>query len=240
MKISSNCIRKMSTINRAKESAAKAACKFIKEGQTVGLGTGSTANFFISHLGKFCREGLSVQAVVTSEQSYELALHEKIPLVDINSVIAIDLAVDGADEVDQQMRLIKGGGGALFREKIIASMAKVFIVLVDESKMVDHLGKFPLPVEISPFGWQATMHILKNQGFLGHIRKNVNNEIFTTDNGNHIFDINLLYPCLDPEAQEKSIRCIPGVIDTGFFIDMADKIIVGSERAQVKIIDRKR
>ncbi|MFQ5729024.1 MAG: ribose 5-phosphate isomerase A [Waddliaceae bacterium] len=213
--------------NIGKKAAAKAAVDLIKEGMVIGLGTGSTAEYFISHLAERCRSGLHITAVATSIPSKEQAKSEGIPIIDINSRISIDIAVDGADEIDPQKRLIKGGGGALFREKIVAGMSKEFIVIADESKLVDHFGRFPLAVEISPFAYRATLSKLEDHGYPGTLRQNSKRENFLTENGNYIVDINLPYPCTDPEKDDGHIRCIPGVIESGFFFNMAGRIIVG-------------
>ena len=201
----------------------------------VGLGTGSTAAFFISYLAERCRSGLNITAVATSIPSEEQAKTEGIPVIDINSQITIDIAVDGADEIDPQKRLIKGGGGALFREKIVAGMSKEFIVIADKSKLVDHFGKFPLAVEISPFAYRATISKLESQGYPGALRKNSKGEPFVTENGNYIVDINLPHPCTDPEKDDGFIQCIPGVIESGFFFNMAGRILVGFSDDHVEI-----
>lgn len=213
--------------NIAKDAAGKAASDLIEEGMVIGLGTGSTAAYFISHLGKRCREGLEISAVATSLSSLELAKREGIPIIDINNLVSIDLAIDGADEIDPQKRMIKGGGGALFREKIVAGISREMIVIVDENKLVDHLGKFPLAVEIYPFAYRATLAILEERGYPGLLRKEKSGEIFTSENGNYIVDIQVPFPCLTPEKEDEHIQSIPGVLETGFFFNMAGRIIVG-------------
>lgn len=223
--------------NAPKKAAGFAAADLIEEGMVVGLGTGSTATFFISRLGERCREGLSITAVATSLQSLEQAKAEGIPLVDIDSLVSIDLAADGADEIDPQKRMIKGGGGALFREKIIAGMSKELIVVVDESKLVDHLGKFPLAVEISPFAFRATLAKLEEKGYPGTLRMNTNEETFVSENGNYIVDITLSNPCMNPERDDECIQGIPGVIDTGFFFNMAGRVIVGFSDGHIEIFE---
>lgn len=222
---------------KAKEAAGKKAAELIENGMTVGLGTGSTASHFIRALGARCREGLSIQAVATSVDSENLAKQMGIPLTNLHDLTSIDIDVDGADEIDPKKRMIKGGGGALFREKIIAGMSKEMIVIVDPSKQVDAFGKFPLPVEISPFAYKATLHHLHSFGYQGTMRKNSENQHFVTDNGNYIYDIQLSYPCTKPEEVERQISGIPGVIETGFFLGMAGRVIIGQENGQTITLD---
>jgi ribose 5-phosphate isomerase A len=219
----------------SKAAAAKTAVEYIQPGMRVGLGTGSTAAYFIDFLGKKCQEGLLIEAVCSSIRSQEQAQKLGIPLQDIEKVTSLDITVDGADEVDSKKQLIKGGGGALLREKIVASMSKSMIVIVDESKIVDHLGLFPLPIEIVPFGYRATIAKLNDLGYIGHLRITKNHEIYQTDNGNYIYDIHLEFPCLNPEKENRIIRSVVGVIETGFFLNLASQIIVGYPDGQVEI-----
>lgn len=211
----------------AKKAAAKIAADHVKEGMRVGLGTGSTATYFISFLAERCRNGLRIQAVATSLQSAEKARQEGIPLVDINTLITLDLSVDGADEIDREKRMIKGGGGALLREKIVGAMSNEYLIIVDEGKMVKHLGKFPLAIEISPFGYSATLEKLEEKGYRSRLRMKSLDEIYVTDNGGYITDIQLRFPCLDPEKEDEQLKKIPGVLETGLFYRMVDKVIVG-------------
>src|SRR5258708_15741 len=152
-----------SAINGKKIAAGKAV-EHIRNGMTLGLGTGSTAYWAIQGIGEQVKNGLSVRAIATSMQSEALARELNIPIVPFAEIDHIDITIDGADEVDQQLNLIKGGGGALLREKIVASATKFYIIIVDESKLVVHLGKFPLPVEVTPFGWELTMRRLEEFG----------------------------------------------------------------------------
>ena len=219
----------------AKSAAGKAAAGMIQPNMIVGLGTGSTAAYFIESLAQRCREGLKIKAVATSRKSYEQAFRHEIPMIDINTLVQIDVAVDGADEIDVHKRMIKGGGGALLREKIIASMSKEMIVIVDSSKQVDHLGAHPLPLEIVPFAYHATQHHLHQLGFFGKLRTSKDNNIFVTDNGNYIYDIQLKHPCTHPEDINYKIRSIPGIVETGFFFGLAKIVIIGHENGKVKI-----
>jgi len=152
-----------SAINGKKIAAGK-AIGYIRGGMTLGLGTGSTAYWAIQGIGEMVKQGLSVKAVATSEQSEALARELNIPIIPFAEVDQLDITIDGADEVDKELNLIKGGGGALLREKIVAAVTKFYIIIVDESKLVDTLGKFPLPVEIASFAWELTMRKLAALG----------------------------------------------------------------------------
>lgn len=213
--------------NIEKEAAAKAALDFIKPGMLVGLGSGTTASLFIQELGRLCQNGLSIKAVASSLHSSQLAQTVGVPLADIQTLSQLDITVDGADEADRKKNLIKGGGGALLREKIVAKMSKEMIVIVDSSKIVDSLGHFPLPVEILPFAYQATLHHLQTLGYHGKLRTQPTGNLYLTDSHNYILDIQLAYPCQDPPIENQRIRSIPGVIETGFFLGIASKVIVG-------------
>lgn len=216
------------SLDAAKIAAAKAAVAFVQDGMIVGLGTGSTASFFIGSLIQRCSEGLKIQAVATSERSLQQAVAGGIPIANLNDLTAIDLDVDGADEIDAQKRMIKGGGGALLREKIIASMSHEMIAIVDESKVVTHLGAFPLPVEIIPFGYKGTIHKIESLGYAGKLRmQEKTNNLYITDSGNFIFDINFPTLLESPEHEDEKLRSLPGVVETGFFFHLAGKVLIG-------------
>src|SRR4030095_1356809 len=168
----------------SKRIAAEKAVEFVKDGMIVGLGTGSTAYFAIQKLGQRVKEGLSIKAIATSNQSEELAKELGITLLSFAEIETIDITIDGADEVDERWNLIKGGGGALLREKIVASASKQLIIIVDESKLSQHLGSFPLPVEIVKFGFEMTMKKLQKLGAEPVLRKS-NGQAYQTDNGNY-------------------------------------------------------
>jgi ribose 5-phosphate isomerase A len=223
--------------SKGKEAVGRAAANLIEDGMVVGLGTGSTAHFFIAALGERCRQGLRIRGVATSEASLKQAQAEGIPTVSLDELSTlIDLDVDGADEIDHQKRMIKGGGGALVREKIIASTSKEMVVIVDSSKVVDRLGKFPLPVEIIPFGHKATIQKLRDLGYQGVLRRDKSGEIYVTDNHNYIYDIQFPQPTDDPERHDQVIQGIPGVVDTGFFFGLAGRVLVGHPDGKVKIL----
>lgn len=205
-----------------KKLVGEKAVDFIKDGMIVGLGTGSTVYYTILKLGQLVKEGLSIQGVPTSVKTAEMAKRLGIPLVRINDIGQIDIAIDGADEVDNNLDLVKGGGGALLREKIIAKAAAKFIVVATPSKMVDTLG-YPLPVEIVPFGVELTKHSIKALGGEPRLRQ-FNGTPYLTDNGNYIFDS--VFPNLTQAKKiETDLNLIPGVVENGLFIDMADLVI---------------
>lgn len=219
----------------AKKAAGQAAAELIQEGMLVGLGTGSTAAFFIEALGKRCKEGLKISAIATSQQSARQAEHVGIPLKDPATITQIDITVDGADEIDHLKNMIKGGGGALLREKLLALASKELLVVIDETKLVDQLGDHPVAVEIVPFIYRTTMQRLEKQGYHGVLRLDRDNQPFVTDNGNYIFDIQYSQPILDPEKEDKRLKSITGVIETGLFFRVAHRVIIGYEDGFVKI-----
>lgn len=211
----------------AKRSAAGAAAKLVEPNMVIGLGTGSTAREFIQALSQKCKSGLKIQAVASSQDSAQLASQLNIPLLDINDVSHIDLTVDGADEVDPQFRMIKGGGGAHVREKILASSSNRICILVDPSKLVEKLGKRPLPVEVIPYGSPATRQKIEQIGLKGAWRQKKDGSLWITENGNYLFDIHFDTPPLFPEEVDLKLRLIPGVVDTGFFFHLVDVLIIG-------------
>ncbi|WP_274365902.1 ribose-5-phosphate isomerase RpiA [Paenibacillus thermotolerans] len=209
----------------SKRAIAEKAVEYIRDGMVVGLGTGSTAYWAIQKLGMKTKDGLSIKAIATSITSENLAKELGIPLISMSEIEQIDITIDGADEVDEEWNLIKGGGGALLREKIVASFSKELIIVIDESKKVNRLGKFPLPVEIVKFGYEVTQKRLSKLGCVPKLRL-VGDKPFITDNGNYIVDcsfgsINL------PKDLHTTINLIPGVVDNGLFIKLATKVIVG-------------
>jgi ribose 5-phosphate isomerase A len=220
----------------AKIAAATKAAEWIENGMIVGLGSGSTAECFIKSLIEKCKKGLCIQAVSSSRNSTELAKKGGIEVLDLNTVPRVDITVDGADEIDAQKRMIKGGGGAHVREKILASASQEMVVIVDETKLVSHLGKAKLPVEILFFGSPATRMKIEQLGFQGTWRFNADKTLFITDNGNLLFDIQFPSPPPSPEEIEMKLRQIPGVIDTGFFLNLAGRVIVGYPDGKTNIL----
>ncbi len=215
----------METLDQAKKMAGERAADFVENGMVVGLGTGSTAMWAIHRLGARVQEGLNIRAIGTSRQTEELAREVHIPLVTFAEVKELDLAIDGADEVARDLSLIKGGGGALLREKLVASSARRFLVIVDQTKRVRHLGQFPLPVEVVPFGWELTQSRIEKKGCRAKLRmKKDHKETYMTDNGNYILDCDF-NEILDPSSLHRDLKALPGVVETGLFIDMVYAVI---------------
>jgi ribose 5-phosphate isomerase A len=226
-----------SAIN-GKRIAAGKAIGYIRNGMTLGLGTGSTAYWAIQGIGEQVKNGLSVRAIATSLQSESLARELGIPIVPFSEIDHLDVTIDGADEVDEALNLIKGGGGALLREKIVASATRFYIIIVDESKLVRLLGKFPLPVEVIPFGWELTARRLQELGGVPRLRK-AGDSPFLTDNQHYILDTSFgLIP--NPARLHEQVSGITGVMEDGFFIDMADIVIAGSPSGETRILERTR
>ncbi|MCW3464649.1 ribose-5-phosphate isomerase RpiA [Chitinophaga nivalis] len=223
-------------VNIAKKAAGEKAAAYIQPGMTVGLGTGSTAYYTILRIGELVRGGMALQAVATSADSEQLAREQQIPLVPFAEVQGIDLDIDGADEADEQLRLIKGGGGALLREKIIAAAAGEMLVVIDESKLVKQLGRFPLPVEVIPFAWELTFKQLAAIG-AAPVRREQEGQPFITDNGNYILDCHYRQ-IRDAAVVETQLNSIPGVVENGLFLHYAVKLIIGYADGTVKEIIR--
>jgi ribose 5-phosphate isomerase A len=226
----------MTTMN-GKQLAAQHAAEFIKDGMTVGLGTGSTSAFAIEAIGKKVQQGISIKAVASSIRSEELAREHGITLITFSEVENIDVYIDGADEVDTDLNLIKGGGGALLREKILAFNSKQFLVIVDDSKMVQHLGKFLLPVEVTSFAKELTIHQLQKHGCTTTIRQD-GTRPYITDNGNFIIDCDFRR-IEDVAHLHQSLNTIPGVVENGLFLSsLVHKVIVGYSSGEVKVLDK--
>lgn len=218
-----------------KQMAAKAAAAYIRDGMTLGLGTGSTAYFLIQEVGAMVDRGALLRAVVTSEKTRELALSFHIPVIAPWEAEIIDLAIDGVDEIDRDFCAVKGGGGALLREKIVASKADEVIWIMDESKLVERLGAFPLPVEVLPFGGQWAAEEIVKLGGCAILRCH-EGKPYLTDNGNQILDVT--FPKgTDYRTVASEIRRIPGVLETGYFDAVCRRIIVGGSRGVREIVN---
>jgi ribose 5-phosphate isomerase A len=217
---------------QAKRLSAKEAAKLVSNGVTVGLGTGSTTAYAIEELGRRIREeGLKIQGIPTSYQAAYLARRVGIPVRTLDDVNRVDIAIDGADEVDPQKNLIKGGGAAHTREKIIDSLADFFVVVVDDSKIVNRLGeKFPVPVEVIPMGLAPVMDRLKGMGGDPILRVAANKDgPVITDQGNLVVDVRFA-SIEDPGELESTLNNIPGVVENGLFVKLAQLIIVGNRQ----------
>ncbi len=224
-------------MKNAKQLAAEKAVEFIKEGMTVGLGTGTTVYFAIIKLSEQIKNGLNVKLVSTSKATTKIAEGLGMSFSSVDEIDKIDLTIDGADEVDPEFRGIKGGGGALLAEKIIAKITKCNIWVVDSSKLVNQLGAFPLPVEVVQFGYKHIMKHLKDSGF-DVKQRFVNNQPFVTDSGHYITDIYYNY-IEEPVKLEKEINNITGVVENGLFNDMLD-ILIESNGIKTNVLYREK
>ena len=219
-----------------KQLSAEAACDYIKDGMIVGLGTGTSAEFAVKKLGILVREGLSIKGIPTSNKTKKLAEAEGIPLIDFSESMFIDLTIDGADEIDWNLNMIKGGGAALLQEKIVASVSRKEIIVGSKTKMVDHLGSFPLPVEVIPFGWQVVFNQLESLNGNPDLRLN-NGQPLLTDQGNYIVDCHFR-KISNPKLLENQINMIPGVVENGLFINLCTKMIL-ADGGKLIVKDRK-
>lgn len=211
-----------------KQAAGERACEYVNEGDVVGLGTGSTVYYTIKRLGMMVAEGLDITGIPTSISSEKLANESGIKLSTLEEHPELNITIDGADEFDPNLNLIKGMGGALFREKIVAAASKMEIIVVDPSKSVDILGtKSPLPVEVASFGWKQCFNGLKSLGCNPVLRMKDEN-IFISDNKNYIIDCRF-DTILDPWGLEVKINNIPGVVENGLFLGLTDVVIMGTE-----------
>jgi len=214
----------------------KAAVDYVKDGMVVGLGTGSTVYYTILKIGEMIKQGMKVQGVATSVQTEKLAEEQGIPLLTLDEVDSIDVAIDGADEIDHHFYAIKGGGGALLREKIIAKASNKFIVVADSKKVVQKLGSFPLPVEVVPFGVRKTESYIQRFGCQTVLRMKGDTP-YVTDNGNYIIDCTFDV-IADPKQLEKDLNNITGVVENGLFIDMVKDVITINEDKQAILLDK--
>lgn len=221
-----------------KELVGTQAAELVQSGMTIGLGTGTTIEWLIKALGNKINSGLEIRAVSTSAASSKLAAQYNIQLIELNDAAKIQLAIDGADEIDQQLQLIKGGGGALFQEKMVASAAEEFVVIADHSKLVDQLGAYPLPVEVMIFNWKQVEKQLTRQFDKPlQLRMKKDGSPFVTDHGNYIIDISF-GQIDDPAAINNTLHNIPGVIETGLFLGMAHKVLIGYPDGQTEWRER--
>jgi ribose 5-phosphate isomerase A len=222
-----------------KELAGRAAAELVSDGQVVGLGTGSTAYFAVIALGERVKAGLKIVGIPTSIATEELARKLGIPLTTLDQHPEIDITIDGADEIDPRLNLIKGGGGALLREKVVASVTKKMVVVADSGKVVPALGKFPLPVEIIPFARPVVERKLVSLGATPKLRLKPDGQPYVTDNGNHILDASF-GRISDPPAVARSLSETPGVVEHGLFIGFAKVALVGRGTSLEELRERSR
>jgi ribose 5-phosphate isomerase A len=220
--------------DQEKQAAARAAAELVEAGSIVGLGSGSTANYAVRFLAERVRRGLKIIGVPTSQKTKELAEQLGIPLATLEERPQIDVDIDGADEIDPQLNLIKGGGGAFLREKIIASASRRFFVIADSAKQVRQLGKFPLPIEVIPFAQSLVRLRIEALGAQVSLRSFAYGNPYITDEGHHIFDCTF-GEIADPPALADALRSIPGVVEHGLFIGMAELALVGKNGQVIEL-----
>lgn len=232
----------LSPIDRAKYAAARRAVEFVEDGMKLGLGTGSTAAWMVRCLAGLVEDGLQITGVPTSARTAELARQAGIRVITLEEARWLDLTIDGADELDPGLSLIKGGGGALLREKIVATASDRMIVIADPTKSVGRLGAFPLPVEVIPFGWQATRallaELLETVEVAGReiVRREAGGEPFRTDEGNFILDLHL-GRIGNPRQLGLLLNQIAGVVENGLFVDICDLAVTGHGDGRVEVFD---
>ena len=219
---------------REKQLAARAAVELIAPGQVVGLGSGSTAAYAVRFLAERVRQGLKVMGIPTSQKTQELAEQLGIPLSTLDRHNAIDIDIDGADEIDPQLNLIKGGGGALLREKIVASVSRRFVVIADWPKRVEHLGKFPLPIEVIPFAQSLIKTQIAALGAQVALRTDAHGNPYVTDEGHHILDCTF-GRIANPAQLAAKLQAMPGVVEHGLFIGMAEMALVGKHDEVIRL-----
>lgn len=222
--------------HQAKVVAAKRAVQLISDEHWLGVGSGSTVQCFLEELARAYHQGLHIVLATASHASETLVKKLKIPFLPSAEIVQLDLLIDGADAVDPMGNMIKGGGGALLREKILAHSAKKYLILIDETKLTDQLHRVPLPLEISPFAYQSTLLRLERKGFLAKLRMLSEAQPVISDNGNYLVDLLPERPARSPQEEERLLKQIPGVLETGLFYSLSKKIIIGSPSGWVREI----
>ncbi|MBC1632568.1 ribose-5-phosphate isomerase RpiA [Listeria welshimeri] len=220
-----------------KKIAGEKACGWVKDGMVVGLGTGSTVYYTIEKLGEMVRDGLNITGIATSEETAIQAKKLGIPLKSLNDVKQIDVTIDGADEVNKDFQGIKGGGGALLREKMVAAASLMNIWVVEEKKLVEELGEFSLPIEVIPFGWKQIKWSLEKEAIETELRKNDSGKVYQTNNGNYILEIKNQILTNPVEWQEK-LAGIPGIVEHGLFLNYVDIVICGKANGEAIVIKK--
>jgi len=226
-------------VTNAKEAAGRRAAEFVEDGMTLGLGTGSTVFFTLQALGERVSDGLRIRCVPTSIDTEVRAKEFGIPLVTLEEVRELDLTIDGADEIDPDFHMIKGGGGALLREKIVARASNRVVIVADSGKVVDRLGlKFLLPIEVVPFARHVITRELEKLGGTPVLRIADKNKTYLTDNGNEILDTRFENGIEDPPALERTLASIPGIVESGIFVGLAHVLVVGNDGGEAEVRER--
>jgi len=221
-------------LDREKDAAAKASLRYVNDGDIVGLGTGSTAAFMVRALAEKLRAGLKIVGIPTSKRTGELAASLGIAVTTLDEYQDINVTIDGADEFDSQLRLIKGGGGALLREKIVASASRKLVIIADSSKQASKLGRFPLPVEVIPFAEKLVARKIVAMGAQVKLREYAYGNPFVTDEGHHILDCHF-GEIDDPEKIGSELSFMPGIVEHGLFLNMASVVVVGKADGVVEL-----
>ena len=227
----------MTTQEKMKQTAGEYAVQFVQPGMVIGIGTGSTVFYFIKALAKRVAAGFVVKGVPTSRRTDELAKQSGIDMINLNDAPLLDLAIDGADEVDNELQLIKGGGGSLLQEKMIAAASQKLIIIADAGKAVDKLGKFPLPVEVIPYGWKQTARHIQQLNCNKIILRQKETNPFISDHGHYILDCH--FDEIDNATLlSQQLNAIPGVVENGLFLNMASTAVFGNEDGTVRVIEK--
>lgn len=227
----------MTVQEKMKQTAGEYAVQFVQPGMVIGIGTGSTVYYFINALAKKVAAGFNIKGVPTSRKTEELARQNNIEIIDLNDALLPDLAIDGADEVDNNLQLIKGGGGSLLQEKMVAAASKKLIIIADAGKAVPALGKFPLPVEVIPYGWKQTAKHIQQLNCNEIILRQKDNKTFISDHGHFILDCHF-GKIENASSLAQQLNAIPGVVENGLFLNMASTAVFGNEDGTVRVIEK--
>lgn len=227
----------MISVKEIKQKVAAEAVNFVHQDMVIGIGSGSTVFYFIEELGKKVKSGLKITGVPTSQQTLALATERGISMLSLNDLPVIDIVIDGADEIDPQLQLIKGGGAALLQEKMVANASREIIIITDNSKTVPQLGKFPLPVEVIPYGWKSVQQQILRQYSVKSAIRMKNNSPLITDHGHYILDC-YFERIKDASLLNIELHLIPGVVETGLFINLCHKALIGQPDGSIRTIDK--
>ena len=227
----------MLSTDEIKKLVAEKAADLVKDGMVLGIGSGSTVAYFVEAIARRFREGLVCTSVPTSSQTKLLAAKKGINLTELNDVSTIDLTIDGADETDHKLQLIKGGGGYLLQEKMVAASSRELVVIADNKKYRSVLGEFPLPIEVIPYGWKQVRTKIENQFGIEIKLREKEGKPFATDHGHYILDC-CFKKIEDPAVLNLKLHLIPGIVETGLFVDMCNKAIIGYPDGSTQVIEK--